>query len=410
METNSLSLQFTEEDCLSHGVTEIIGGENLREALRTRALKVKLGIDPTSPLIHLGRSITLWRLRAFQELGHEIHFIIGDFTGQIGDTSDKDVERPMLSRETIEENLRRYEEQVWLILNPDKREKVFFHRNSEWLAALSLAEVGALADAFSVNSFIKRELVAKRLESGSRVSLREMLYPLMQGYDSVQLGADVEIGGTDQRFNLLAGRTLQERYGQAPQAVIMNHLIAGTDGRKMSSSWGNVITLLDSPEDKFGKLMRIPDEILEEYLLIFPLSAQPFSQEELRDRLKRGENPRDLKLAMAEALVALYHGQEIARQTREQFIAQFQLQQLPEGEAMVQVAWREGLTVLDALVADPAIAGSRSEARRLIQPNGVKIGPYASGRPFTGEKCTDPFRQVQSGEVIVVGRKAVRIS
>lgn len=392
-----MNLTFTEKDCLEAAVVEIIGEEELRKALKEGVkLRVKLGIDPTSPNIHLGRSIPLWRLRAFQELGHEIHLIIGDFTGQIGDTSDKESERPMLAREKIEENMRRYMEQFWMILNPELKDRVIIHYNSEWLNDLTLGKITWMADAFSVNSFIKRELIARRLEEGSRVSLREMLYPLMQGYDSVVLKANVELGGTDQRFNLLAGRTLQEQAGQPPQAIIMNHLISGTDGRKMSSSWGNVIALLDTPRDKFGKVMSIRDDILEEYLQILPYSVRPYNIQELRERLEKGENPRNLKLELAWTLVALYHGEAAADKEKQNFISQFSEHKLP-GEIEGYQVESEEVAIIDLLVKS-GLAPSRSEARRLVEQKGVKV---------ENKVIEDPNQKiiVRGGEVVQVGKR-----
>ncbi|MEI6478092.1 MAG: tyrosine--tRNA ligase [bacterium] len=394
-----MELTFTQEDILEAGVDEIIGAESLMAGLKSgRPLRVKLGIDPTSPNIHLGRSIPVWRLRAFQELGHEIHLIIGDFTGQIGDTSDKDAERPMLEEATIQKNLEKYLEQLWMILNPARKDQVHIHYNSEWLGTLSLGTLGHLADAFSVNTFIKRELIARRLEGGSRVSLREMLYPLMQGYDSVMVKADVELGGTDQRFNLLAGRTLQEQAGQPAQAVITNPLIAGTDGRKMSSSWGNIISLLDTPQDKFGKLMRVADELMGEYLQIIPLSARPFSKEEIEKRVASGENPRDLKLELAQTVVALYHGDDEAAHQREAFISQFSEGNKPEEIPDFSIEQLQGATAIVDLLVTTGLAPSRSEARRLIDGGGVRV----NDRTITD---TNEEIELTTGLVLQVGKR-----
>lgn len=372
-----MNLSFNESDILEWGVDEIIGAESLKLALLSgKKLRVKLGIDPTSPNIHIGRSTVLWRLRAFQELGHHIDLLIGDFTGQVGDTSDKDAERPMLSEEKIQENLSRYLEQAWMILNPDLKDQVSVVYNSTWLKPLSFAEISQMADVFSVNAFIKRELISRRLDAGSRVSLREMLYPLMQGYDSVALKSNVELGGTDQRFNLLAGRDLQAAAGMPEQTVIMGTLISGTDGRKMSSSWGNIISLLDSPQDKFGKLMSSRDEVLAEYLLSFPRSAAPYTKDELEKRLAEGENPRDLKLEMASTLVELYHGAQVAAEAKEAFISQFSEGSKPQD--IPETLWTElaleGVEVsLVELLALTQLAPSKSEARRLIEQGGVRV-------------------------------------
>lgn len=397
-----MRLQFTEEDILEAGVAEIIGREELKKNLKSRqTLRVKFGIDPTSPYIHVGRSIPIWRLRAFQELGHEIHLVIGDFTGQIGDSSDKEAERPMLSEETIKKNLRTYLSQLWMILNPEKKDLVHLHYNSSWLKNLSLGDISRLADLFSVNQFTKRELIAKRLQAGSRVSLREMLYPLMQGYDSVMVKAEVEVGGTDQRFNMLAGRTLQENAGQTAQTIIMNTLIQGTDGRKMSSSWGNIISISDQPENKFGKIMSIDDKLMEEYLLVLPLCARPYTEEQLRKRLKAKENPRNLKLDLAEAIVNLYHGEKVGQHYRTEFIRVFQQKQPPlprEVEAAAGVKPNE--KIIDMLVGYGLVI-SRSEARRVIEQGGVKVN---------GVKVKDPFQQYapnDEGDLLIqIGKRA----
>src|SRR3989339_1084261 len=229
------------EELLTRGVDQIVDRDNLEKKLKSgRQLRVKLGIDPTSPHIHLGRATAIWKLRELQDLGHQIVFIIGDFTGVIGDTSDKSSERPMLSKAQVKKNMKDYVEQAAKILDIKKCE---VHYNSKWLGKMNFAEVGELADQFSLAEFIARENIKKRLDAGTRVSLREILYPLMQGYDSVMVKADVELGGTDQRFNLLAGRKLQEHFKQQPQDIIMTVLMEGADGRKMSSSWGNTIDL-----------------------------------------------------------------------------------------------------------------------------------------------------------------------
>ncbi|MDP2918004.1 MAG: tyrosine--tRNA ligase, partial [bacterium] len=248
------------KEVLTRGVAEVIDARHLEARMRKgEKLRVKLGIDPTSPNLHLGRSIPLLKLRDFQELGHQVVFIIGDFTGLIGDTSDKNAERPMLEKKTVESNMKTYLAQAGKILDTKKFE---FRYNSEWLGKLNYQEIGEQADLFSVVEFINRENIKKRLNENKRVSLREMLYPLMQGYDSVAIKADVELGGTDQRFNLLAGRKMQEHFNQKPQDILMNNLIAGLDGRKMSSSWGNVINISDPPAEMFGKIMSMHDDLI----------------------------------------------------------------------------------------------------------------------------------------------------
>ena len=379
-----MKLEFTADDALEWAVADSVGVSVIKARMeRGERLVVKLGIDPTSPHVHLGRTLPLWRLRAFQELGHSIVFIIGDFTGQVGDTSDKESERPMLTAEEVGQNLQGYFEQVWKVLNPELRGQVTIRRNSEWLSGLTLADISQMADSFSVNTFIKRELVAKRLGEGSRVSLREMLYPLMQGYDSVEVRADVELGGTDQRFNLLAGRTLQAKAGMPPQAIIMNPLLSGTDGRKMSSSWGNVISLTDSPTDLFGKVMSIPDTLIKEYLLFLPRSAQPFTEQELGVQLNVGQNPKDLKMELAHALVELYFGASQADTENSHFQNRFSKRQTDR-----TVKSQPGVTLFELVATDPQWGQSRGELRRVFKGNGVE---------WDGAKVTDESFTVVSG-------------
>jgi tyrosyl-tRNA synthetase len=350
---------------LSRTVVEVIQKNNLEKKLAgKKPLRVKLGIDPTSANIHLGRAVVLWKLREFQDLGHKVVFIIGDFTGQIGDTSDKESERPMLAEATIKNNLKTYLDQAFKIIDKKKTE---VHYNSTWLKKLSLGEVGFLADMFGLHEFSARENISKRLKAGKRVSLRELLYPLMQGYDSVMVKADVELGGTDQKFNLLAGRPIQEGYKQTPQDVLMVELLEGTDGRKMSSSWGNTINIFDKPEDMFGKVMTIQDELIEKYFVF----TTRLSETEIKSIIKQNKNPRDQKLVLATAVVALYHGQKLAEAAREKFISQFSKKELPDEIKEIKV--KPGNYLLVDLLVLTKLVESKSEAKRLLQQNGVKI-------------------------------------
>lgn len=350
-------------ELLNRGVEEVIDKAELEAKLRGKAkLRVKLGIDPTSPNIHIGRAVVLWKLRAFQELGHKVIFIVGDFTGLIGDTSDKEAERPMLSEAQIKTNLKTYFAQAYKILDKKKTE---VHYNSKWLKKLGFAEIGKLADLFSLHEFEARENIAKRLKAGKRVSLRELLYPLMQGYDSVAVKADVELGGTDQRFNLLAGRTIQPAYKQKPQNILTMVLMEGTDGRKMSSSWGNTINIMSPAGDMFGKAMTVPDELIKKYFLL----ATRVEQEEINEILKLA-NPRDQKLRLAFEITRLYHGAQEAQKAQEAFINQFSKGELPENiEQKLLPAGKYQLSALTAQVMQM----SKSEARRLISQGGVKI-------------------------------------
>lgn len=381
------------DELLSRGVAEVIDHEHLKQRLLSgEKLRIKLGIDPTSPNVHLGRAAVLLKMRDFQELGHQIVLIIGDFTGVIGDTSDKESERPMLAAETVEQNMKTYTEQMGKLIDLEKAE---IHYNSTWLEKLTYEEIGTQADAFSLAEFIARENIRKRLDEGKRVSLREVLYPLMQGYDSIAINADVELGGTDQRFNLLAGRRLQEAHGQPSQDIMMTNIILGTDGRKMSSSWGNTINLMDAPHDMFGKVMSIPDELIVDYLVH---CTRVLMQEvaKIEESIKGGMNPRDAKVFLAEEIVKLYHGEDAACEAKEFFIETFSKGQIPENIPDVTVA--AGTKLVDAMV-QAGVALSKGDARRKIEQGGVEI---------SGEKVTDWQSALDAafdGQVLKVGKK-----
>lgn len=381
------------EELLSRGVVEVIDRAHLDERLRGgKQLRVKLGIDPTSPNLHVGRAVTLLKLRDFQQLGHKVVLIVGDFTGLIGDTSDKESERPMLTDAQVEENKRSYFEQMGKLINLEEAE---LHYNSEWLAPLTYRDIGAHADLFSVSDFIARENIKHRLEAGKRVSLREVLYPLMQGYDSVAIEADVELGGTDQRFNLLAGRTLQERYGQEPQDLVISPLIPGLDGRKMSSSWGNTINLNDEPFDMFGKVMRLADELVVPYF-INTTRVSIGDIDTLRQSMEQGAlNPRDAKLHLAHEIVSLYHGDEAAAHAQEQFTKTFSEGGVPDDAPQVEV--KAGSPLVDVLLAQNLI-DSKSEFRRLI-------GEGAIFDVERGEKITDADAHVERSCALRIGKK-----
>lgn len=354
------------EEILTRGVAEVIHKDILtKKLLEGQPLRIKFGIDPTSPNIHLGRATSLWKLRDLQELGHTVVFIIGDFTGVIGDTSDKESERPMLSREVVEHNLTTYFEQAGKILDMSKVEK---HRNTEWLEKLGYREIGEHADIFSLSDFIARDNIKRRLDDGKRVSLRELLYPLMQGYDSVAMKADVEIGGTDQKFNILAGRKFQEHFGLPPQNIISLNLIEGLDGRKMSSSWGNTINLTDTANDMFGKVMSLRDELIVKYFV--HATRVPMGDiAHIEEGLKNGGNPRDAKILLAEEIVMLYYGREEALRAREAFVNTFQKKEIPDDILEIPVS---GDTMMaDALIAEKLVS-SKTEWRTLVEEGAVK--------------------------------------
>ncbi|MDE2079183.1 MAG: tyrosine--tRNA ligase [Patescibacteria group bacterium] len=349
------------EALLSRSVVEPIPSrESFKKLLMSgKRLRVKLGIDPTSPHLHLGRSVPLLKLRDFQELGHQVVLIAGDFTGLIGDTSDKESERPMLDEATVAKNMTTYREQAGKLLDLHAIE---FRRNSEWLAKLGYREIGEQADQFSVADFISRELIKKRLDEGKRVSLREVLYPLMQGYDSVAIKADIELGSTDQRFNLLAGRTLQEHYGQPAQHILLlGPLLPGTDGRKMSSSWGNTVNLTEAPQEMFGKLMSIPDALTEQYLT--HVTRLPLARVA---ELMAG-HPKAAKVALAKEVVRMYHTEAAAEKAAADFESTFSKGEAPKDAP--EIPFRE--TLMKTLVEGGTVP-SNAEYRRLQEAGAIR--------------------------------------
>jgi len=351
------------EEILTRGVDEVIDKKHLEKRLRSgEKLRVKLGIDPTSPNIHIGRAVVLWKLKAFQELGHKIVFIIGDFTGLIGDTSDKDAERPMMSEEEIKKNIHDYFEQAGKILDKSQTE---MHYNSEWLEPLGFKKIGEMADLFGLHQFEARENIACRLEQGKRISLRELLYPLMQGYDSVAIKADLELGGTDQKFNLLAGRDIQKLYNQEPQDIMTMTLLEGTDGRKMSSSWGNVINLIDEPDEMFGRVMSLNDDLIKKYFVL----ATRISPKEIDEIIKSNINPKDAKMRLAYEIVKIYHGGKEARGAQENFVKLFQKREIPEDIKEIKIKKGERL---DNVLIENKIIPSKSEFRRLVKGRAIE--------------------------------------
>lgn len=353
-------------ELLTRGVEDVIEKDKLESKLNSgKQLRIKLGIDPTSPNLHIGRAVPLFKLRDFQELGHKIVLIIGDFTGVIGDTSDKDSERPMLKQEQVKKNMESYILQAGKIIDIDKCE---IHYNGEWLGKLGYTELCEQADNFSLSDFISRENIKKRLDGGKRVSLRELMYPLMQGYDSVAIKADVELGGTDQRFNLLAGRELQRHYNQEPQDIITNPLIEGLDGRKMSSSWGNTVNLLDSPNDMYGKVMSLKDEFIIKYFILTTRVDMTII-EQYKEALESGANPKNIKMKLAFELVRFYQSSKEAEKAEEYFINTFSKKETPTDLPKFQPQKYDIISVL----VETELVSSRSEARRVIEQNGVKI-------------------------------------
>jgi tyrosyl-tRNA synthetase len=379
------------EELLTRGVVEIIDREGLEKKIKEgKKLRVKLGIDPTSPNIHIGRAIPLLKLRDFQELGHQIVLIIGDFTGVIGDTSDKESERPMLTREAVKENMKNYADQAGKILDMSKVELRY---NSEWLGKLDYGEIGEQADQFSLSDFIARENIKKRLDEGIRVSLREVLYPLMQGYDSVAIEADVELGGTDQRFNLLAGRDLQRHFKQEPQSIIMGPLLEGADGKKMSSSWENTINLTTNPADMYGKVMSISDDLIVKYFTLTTRVSLDDIKKIEKDMKADKLNPRDIKMKLAYEIVKMYHGEDDASKAQESFVKLFQKKEIPEDLQEIKVKIGDELM---SVLADNKIVSSKTDFRRLAKAGAVDVD---------GEAIKDEYYKIEKSAVVKVGKK-----
>ncbi len=380
------------KELLTRGVDEIIGKEEIEKALLSgKKLRIKLGIDPTSPNLHLGRSIPLLKLRDFQELGHKIVLIVGDFTGIVGDTSDKDSERPMLTEKQVKENLKTYKQQLSKIIDVSKAE---FYFNSKWLKKLDFAEIGELASIFSVNQFISRDLISKRLREGKRVSLHETLYPLMQGFDSVAVKADVELGGKDQKFNILAGRDIQKHFKQKEQSIILGPIIEGLDGRKMSSSWGNTINFLDDPENMYGKIMSMKDELVMKYFeLLTRVSYEAI--EEYKKLMPK--DPKKVKMALAETIVAMYHGQDGAAEAEQSWKKTFELGMIPDNVKKVRVHFKKPL--VDILIEE-GLVESKSEFKRLIEAGSIKVKVKQEER-----RVIDPNSLIEESGDIRVGKK-----
>lgn len=358
---------------LTSRTVEVISREELLRKLkrRGRPLRVKLGMDPTAPDLHLGHTVVLHKLRQFQELGHEVIFLIGDFTGMIGDPSGRSETRKALTAEEVTRNAETYKSQIFKVLDPGKTQIEF---NSKWLGAMSGKDLIDLASRYTVARMLERDDFEKRHEGKVPIRIHEFLYPLIQGYDSVQLRADVELGGTDQKFNLLVGRDLQRDFGQEPQVIITLPILEGLDGiQKMSKSLGNSVGLEDSPQEMFGKVMSIPDSLLLPYYeLATPLPAKDV--EDIRRRLHEGSlHPRDAKAKVSRILVSLYHSPEAAAAAAKEFDRVFRDQQLPEEIELVRIPTTDQHLLLYLILAQARLTTSNSEARRLIRQGAVEV-------------------------------------
>ena len=384
---------------LKKGTVDLIREDDLKAKLERSAktgkpLRVKLGLDPTAPDIHVGHTVVIRKLRAFQDLGHTVIFLIGDFTGMIGDPSGKNVTRPPLSREEIDANAETYKAQMFKLLDPEKTELRF---NAEWMDKFTAADFVKLCAKTTVKQILERDDFTKRMADEKPISLHELLYPLVQGYDSVALESDVELGGTDQKFNLLMGRNLQREFDQEPQVIITTPLLEGLDGvNKMSKSLGNYIGITEPANEMFGKVMSISDELMWKYYeLLTDLSLSEISN--LKAQMKAGENPRNIKVKLAKLIIKDFHSASDADAAEEDFTRRFVQKEVPDEIEEKHIA--AGSYNLAQLLADTGLAASKGEARRLIEQGGVKVN---------GEKATAPNVDIainSDGVLLQVGKR-----
>ncbi len=378
-------------ETIKRGAEELLVEAELAERLKKgRPLRIKAGFDPTAPDLHLGHVVLLNKLKQFQDLGHQVLFLIGDFTGMIGDPTGKNTTRPALTRDQILENAETYKSQVFKILDPSLTEICF---NSSWMDELGTRGLIKIASMYTVARMLERDDFGKRYRENRSIAIHEFLYPLVQGYDSVALKADVELGGTDQKFNLLVGRELQKHFGQAPQCILTLPLLEGLDGNaKMSKSLGNYVGIVDAADEMFGKLMSISDELMWRYidLLSFESAEQIVCW---KREVGEGRNPREIKVHFAKELVARFHNEFAANQAEKAFDARFRRGELPENLPEFQVASASDRLPLGQVLKECGLVVSTSEALRLLDQGGVRVD---------GEKVTDRNRTVSKGSVVVV--------
>jgi tyrosyl-tRNA synthetase len=376
---------------IRRGVVEIIEEEELLKKLKEgRPLRIKAGFDPTAPDLHLGHTVLLQKLRQFQQLGHEVYFVIGDFTAMIGDPTGRSETRPPLSREEVLENAKTYEHQVFKILDPEKTNIVF---NSTWLSGLGTEGIIKLAGKYTVARMLEREDFSKRFREGVPIYIHEFIYPLLQGYDSVFLKADVELGGTDQKFNLLVGRDLQRAFGQEPQVCITLPLLVGLDGvRKMSKSYQNYVAIQEEPESMFGKIMSISDDLMWEYYTLLT----DYTEEEI-ENFKRNLHPMEAKKKLAHYIVERFHGKEQADKALEFFVKTFSEGEFPEDAPIIEVPYGLKRRAYE-LLFELGIESSKNSARRVVEGGGLRIN---------GTKVEDPNQEIEiKGELrLQVGKK-----
>ena len=379
---------------LERGVAEVIVREDLEKKLASgKKLKVKLGIDPSGADLHIGHMVVIRKLREFQLAGHEIHLLFGNFTGQIGDPSDKLNSRPPKTQKELESNAKKYIDQVSKVLDVKKIKVVW---NADWLGKLTFADVVKLAQSFTVHQMLERDMYQERIKKNNPIYMHEFLYPLMQGYDSVALEADLELGGTDQTFNLLAGRPIQKAYGQEPQCVLTVPLLIGTDGKdKMGKSLNNYISIDEPPREMYGKVMSITDELIPNY---FELATDLPLEEiaEIKKALKEGANPRDLKMQLARELVTFYHSKKDAEKAEQEFVNMFQKKELPD-EIDTKKLKESKWNIVD-LIAETDLVSSKSDGRRMVEQGAVKID---------GEKSTSIEEEIDisSEKLLQVGKR-----
>ena len=389
-------------DVIKRGCDELLIEQELIEKLKTgRPLRVKAGFDPTAPDLHLGHTVLINKLRQLQDLGHQVLFLIGDFTGMIGDPTGKSATRPPLTREQVQENAKSYTEQVFKILKPEQTEVVF---NSTWINELGAAGMLKLAASHTVARMLERDDFSKRYKGNQPIAIHEFLYPLLQGYDSVALKADLELGGTDQKFNLLMGRELQKQAGQSPQCILTMPLLEGLDGvNKMSKSLGNYIGIAEAPQEIFGKLMSVSDTLMWKYIEL--LSFEPLTViRQWKAEVDSGANPRNVKVRFAQEIVSRFHSSEAAEQALADFEARFQKGVMPEEMPEFSIDCANGSISVAQMLKQANLVASTSEAMRMIEQGGVRLD---------GTKVDDKSMQLAAGGVVVaqVGkRKFARIT
>ena len=389
-------------EIVRRGAVELIDESELRGKLRSgRKLRIKLGLDPTAPDLHLGHTVVINKLRHFQELGHQVQFLIGDFTGMIGDPTGKNQTRPPLSREQILANARSYRDQAFKILDPAKTQILF---NSDWSDKLGAEGVIRLAAKYTVSQLLERDDFSRRFREERPIAVHELLYPLMQGYDSVAMKADVELGGTDQKFNLLVGRELQRQWGQEPQCILTMPLLEGLDGReKMSKSLGNYVGIAEPPQEIFGKLMSISDELMWRYIELLSFEALS-TVRQWKAEVAGGGNPRDVKVRFAKEIVARFHGQAAAQMAEADFDQRFRRGELPEDMPELKLSYPESGLPITQLLKQLDLVPSTTEANRLIEQGGVKVN---------GDRVSDRTLKLARGGTYVVQvgkRKFARVT